>query len=172
MSPLRLFFSFIFFDRPNFRRNAGGTLSHPFHLLPAPLRHFSCVIFFFRKLDALARFRLNTGDAMPVCVATPNPSLICSCFTGVLVGCVRACVRTCVDGCMFRVCTRFVPFQGLDFSQLTNLASGYAMTSNVFFAIRGILTKKVCTMPSARGVFSIDPPFVRGFWLLCDIARL
>ena len=28
-------------------------------------------------------------------------------------------------------------------SQLTNLASGYAMTSNVFFAIRGILSKKV-----------------------------
>ncbi|CAM9890140.1 unnamed protein product, partial [Ectocarpus sp. 8 AP-2014] len=35
------------------------------------------------------------------------------------------------------------PGQGLDMSQLTNLASGYAMASNIFFAIRGILSKQV-----------------------------
>lgn len=40
------------------------------------------------------------------------------------------------------VCVCFV-CQGLDMSQLTNVASAYAMTSNVFFAIRGILSKKV-----------------------------
>lgn len=37
----------------------------------------------------------------------------------------------------------FVFCQGLDMSQLTNVASAYAMTSNVFFAIRGILSKQV-----------------------------
>ncbi|CAM9653042.1 unnamed protein product [Laminaria digitata] len=37
------------------------------------------------------------------------------------------------------------PGQGLDMSQLTNLASAYAMASNVSFAIRGILSKKVMT---------------------------
>ncbi|CAM9863362.1 unnamed protein product [Ectocarpus sp. 12 AP-2014] len=37
------------------------------------------------------------------------------------------------------------PGQGLDMSQLTNLASGYAMASNIFFAIRGILSKQVMT---------------------------
>ncbi|CAM9999411.1 unnamed protein product, partial [Hapterophycus canaliculatus] len=35
--------------------------------------------------------------------------------------------------------------QGLDLSQLSNVASTYAMTSNVFFAIRGILSKQVMT---------------------------
>lgn len=41
--------------------------------------------------------------------------------------------------------------QGLDLSQLTGLASAYAMTSNVFFAIRGILSKKVSNSVDDNG---------------------
>lgn len=45
---------------------------------------------------------------------------------------------------------RRIRVQGLDLSQLATMASMYAMASNIFFALRGILSKKVRRREGAR----------------------